>query len=249
MSKDVDIIFAGQSIPDALAAEGVDFGVMDIEGEGLLGSENQSDDRPGTDGHRLVDSNLPARTIIVSYSLQVASEASHEALTDRLAIERLLNGLLHRPGLSRLEFSHMDGYFMARLSALPKATRYAHMFQGAIEFYAPQPFLYGPEHTTEPNGGVLTVETNHHVEPVILWETDQQVGAVWIEVDGKRLTIDTQISAGQQIRIDCARKETRVGGVLNVVNIHGEYPKVRDGSVVTTSPGGDMSFTYQERWI
>ena len=124
------------------------------------------------------------------------------------------------------------------------------MFQGALEFTCPQPFLYvDQEHTVSPSGGTVAIESNHYVEPVILWETSSTVGAAWIEVDGERLTIDTQISGGQQIRIDSARKETRVGGVLNVENIHGTYPQVRDGSTVETSPGGSLSFTYQERWI
>lgn len=251
MSRDVDVSFAGRSIADALADEGVDFGVMDTEGEGLIGAVVRGSDRPGSPGRRWVDTQLPDRLITVHYSLSVASEASHDALEDRLRIEGLLNGLLHTGRApARLEFSHLPGYFLARLVDAPKAVRYAHILQGSLIFECPQPFRYvDQEHTTSPSGGTVAIESNHYVEPVILWETSSTVGAAWIEIDGERLTIDTQTSGGQQIRIDCARKETRVGGVLNVENIHGTYPQVRDGSVVSTSPGGEMSFTYQERWI
>jgi hypothetical protein len=93
------------------------------------------------------------------------------------------------------------------------------------------------------------VGSNYFVDPVIVWETSTTHGAPHIEVDGQRLTVDTQVSAGQQIRIDSARKETRVGGVLNVENIHGTYPRLFDGSTITTSPGGNLQVQYQARWI
>lgn len=249
MSEQADFMFAGQSITQAMAAEGWDFGITGIDGEGLLGADLQTGARPGSDGDRLIDRNLPSRLITVSYKLQVASAISHDALTEQARAERLMNGLLNRPGLAQLEFSHQDGYFNAALDHVAKGTRWAHLHTGTLVFYCPQPFLYGPNRTTTPSSGTVSIESNHYVEPVILWETSSQVGAAWIEVDGHRLTIDTGISSGQQIRIDCARKETRVGGALNVENIHGVYPRVFDGSTVETSPGGSLSFQYRERWI
>lgn len=247
--SDLDFTFRGESITDALAAEGWDFGITGIEGEGLLGADLQTGSRPGSDGSRLIDSNLPSRMIAVHYRLKVAGDISHDALTEQATAEQVMNRLLHRPGLSELVFSHRDGYFMAALSGMGKTANYAHMHTGTIEFYCPRPFLYGDEVTTTPSGGSVSVNSNYYVEPVIIWELSEDVGAAWIEVDGQRLTIDTGISAGQQVNIDCARKETRIGGILNVENIHGTYPRLFDGSSVSTSPGGEITFSYRERWI
>lgn len=246
----LNVSFGGQSITEEMAKLGLDFRVMDTDGEGLIGSKLKIEDRPGSDGNRLVEDDLPSRPITVSYSVRVAPEASHDALTQRLSVEQKLNGLIHRPGLSRLEFSHLDGYFMAKLSEAPRPLRLANLLQGSLVFHCPRPFRYvDQEHSATPANGQLSIASNTYVKPTIIWTTGAAVGAAWIEVDGNRLTIDTGISEGQQIRIDCERKETWVGGILEVENIHGTYPKVWDGSKVTTSPGGELSFNYDERWI
>lgn len=249
MSEQADFTFDGQSITEALAGVGWEFGITGIDGEGLSGMDLQIAPRPGADGDRLIDQNVPSRRIVVDYTLTVAAGISHEALVSQGQADRLLNRLLIRPGLARLEFSHQQGYFNATLEQLSKPARWAHFYQGQIVFYCPQPFLHGSNRRVSPSSGTVSIDSNHYVEPVILWTTSSAVSAAWIEVDGHRLTIDTGISSGQQIRIDCARKETRVGGVLNVENIHGVYPKFYDGSTVETSPGGSLEMRFQERNI
>ncbi|WP_162320391.1 distal tail protein Dit [Nesterenkonia haasae] len=252
MADDVDIRFGGESINQVLADEGYEFSVNGITGDRLLGSSLEVAGQPGRDGDRLIDKNLPSRTITVTYTLQVDKEASHEALEKHAEAEQILAGLLHRPGLAELEMSHRDGYFRAEFEGASKSSDYAHMHQGTLTFFCPQPFLYGSSLTTTIAGGLVAVDSNYYVEPVIIWTTNQSVGAAWIEVDGERLTIDTGISSGQQIRIDSQRMETRIGGVLNVENIGlpGEpYPVIRDGSSITRSPGGSIEFRYQARHI
>lgn len=140
---------------------------------------------------------------------------------------------------------------MAEAGAISVAGRWEHFLKGTIEFVCPSPFLHGSTRTVG-RGSVNRVEvnSNYFVEPVILWRTRIGYGAPHIEVDGKRLTIDTQVGEGQQIRIDSARKEVRIGGVLEVEHIHGTFPQLFNGSEVTIVPGGtDISFQYQERWI
>ncbi|WP_258933192.1 hypothetical protein [Nesterenkonia pannonica] len=249
VAEDVEITYAYQSINEAMADEGAEFTVNGISGDGLLGSELGIRDAPGRDGDVLIERTLPSRTVTVAYTLKVAKEASHAALTEHRRVESVLNGLMSRRGLVELELSHLDGYFMAAEGGLSKSSDYAHMHQGTMTFYCPKPFLYGSTVTTTIAGGLISVGTNHFVQPVIVWTTSSTVGSAWIEVDGVRLRVDRQISEGQQIRIDCERMETRVGGVLNVEDIKGSYPQVRDGSSVSRHPGGPIEFRYQERWI
>lgn len=252
MADDVDIRFGGESINQVLADEGYEFTVNALSGDRLLGSTLDIASQPGRDGDRLIDKTLPSRSITVTYTLKVANEASAEALERHADAEQLLAGLLHRPGLADLEMSHRDGYFRAEFEGASKSADYAHFHQGTLTFVCPKPFLYGSFLVTTIAGGLVAVDSNYYVEPVIIWTTNQSVGAAWIEVDGERLTIDTGISSGQQIRIDSQRMETRIGGVLNVENVGlpGEpYPVIRNGSTVTRSPGGTIEFRYRARHV
>lgn len=246
----VAVTVGGVNLIEYFADAGHELIIQNILGRDPVEEVIQSEERPGAPGDRFIESRLPSRQITIPYGLYSDGwDNMNEGSAARREAGRMMGRIVSR-GLQRLEFDDQDGgYYMAKATNAEGDSFMPYLGRGTLTFYCPQPFLYGPEHTTSPSGGQLSIESNYHVEPVILWTTDQQVGAAWIEVDGKRLTIDTQISAGQQIRIDCARKETRVGGVLNVENIHGTYPQVRDGSTVETSPGGSLSFTYQERWI
>lgn len=249
VADNYDFTFNGTPIGGTVSATGVQFTVSRVEGAGLHGMSVQTAERPGGDGSRLIDSHLSERVIQVQFTLETGLQMSHESMVALDEAERALHGLLYRSGLSELRFPHQGGYFLAKPGGISVDARWEHLLKGTLEFVCPAPFLYGVERTVSPSGGRVQVESNYFVEPVILWTTSASSGAPRIEVDGKRLTIDTQVSAGQQIRIDSARKETRVGGVLNVENIHGIYPQVYDGSTITTSPGGTVQIQYQERWI
>ncbi len=232
----------GVDLAAAMAAEGHAIKITNVAGRDPVEEEIESDGRPGADGVRLVDHYLPAREVAVSYRLEFTDSA------DQQRAARLLGKLIGY-GVQRCEFSDQDGHYQALVRHRPDdRSRTPRSVRGELLLYCPQPFLYGEERTTSPAGGVVEVETNRYVEPVILWTLDADVGAAWVEVDGERLTIDTGISSGQQIRIDCSRQETRVGGVLNVENINGVYPQMRDGSTIETSPGGSLSITYEARY-
>lgn len=233
----------GVDIIDAFDQAGHEFIIKNILGRDPVEASIQTTDRPGAAGERLIDSQPPAREITVPYGL-FSDDSEH-----RREAGRLLARIMGR-GLQRIEFSDQGGsYYMATVRNVEGESAMPYLGHGELVLHCPNPYLLGQERTVSPSSGQLSVATNRFVEPVILWTTDQQVGAAWIEVDGERLTIDTGISEGRQIRIDCARKEVRVGGVLNVENVHGVFPQVADGSTVATSPGGELSFTYQERWL
>src|SRR5699024_9008847 len=128
-----------------------------------------------------------------------------------------------------LVVDHRDGYFLATAGRVSVDVRYEHFLKGTLEFVCPSPFLYGSDRTAvRGSGNRVPVESNYFVEPTILWTPRITYGAPHIEVDGKRLTIDTQVSANQQIRIDSARKEVRIDGVLEVEHIRGVFPQLYD---------------------
>lgn len=231
----------GTDIVQAMSDAGYLFTIEGISGRDPVEAEQQTAARPGSDGVRLIAETLPDREVKVDYSLVADDEQS------RRDAGRLLGRLIGR-GVQRVEFSDQDGHYNGTTRNV-EGEQWPRFGRGELITFCPQPFLYGDEVTVSPSNGTVSIDSNHYVEPVILWTTSSAVGAAWIEVDGHRLTIDTGISSGQQIRIDCARKETRVGGVLNVENIHGVYPRVYDGSTVETSPGGSLEMTYRERWI
>lgn len=238
----VSLSIGGVDLVEAMADEGHSLLLSNIGGRDPLRKEIQSASRPGASGSRFISATLPAREISVKYTLISNSRSAREAAG------RLLGRLLGF-GLERCEFTDQDGYYMAVASNEEAADQRPTYGDGTIRLWCPQPFLYGDETSSTPSGGLLLVNTNYFVEPEIRWTLSDSVGAAWVEVDGQRLTVDTGISEGQQVRIDCARKEVRVGGVLNVENISGVFPRVRDGSTVTTSPGGSLTFNYQERQI
>lgn len=231
----------GVNIVEAMADEGHRLVLKTPTGRDPLDKEIQSKGRPGSSGERLTDVSLPSRTIGVEFNLISSDRA------ERLKAGRLLGRLMGH-GLREVEFDDDDGNYYLGVVSNNEGDQWLRFGRGELRIFCPQPFLYGDEETTTPAGGVLLVESNYYVEPVILWRVDDQVGAAWIEVDGYRLTIDTGMSEDQQISIDCARKETRIGGVLNVENIRGVYPRVFDGSTIETSPGGTINMTYQARW-
>jgi len=250
VADNLDFTFGGQSIKQLLADEGVLFNIRSITGDGLLGAAPVLVDRDGADGARLNSSHLPSRSVVVEFDIATGGTVDHDALVVQAAVERIVNGVLHRPGLAELRLSYRDGYFLATAGDVPDVSKLMNAQSGSIEFVCPSPFLYGWDEVTSPfENGVVRVHTNYFVEPVIVWTLSAAHGAPFIEVDGRRLTVDTQVSSGQQVRIDCARKEVRVGGVLNVENIDGVFPQLRDGSTIVTSPGGSVEIQYQERWI
>lgn len=251
MSDDLTVTYNGVNLAQRLKAlHDVDFAVVSIDGDGVHGAVNRTVTLHGSDGDRRVDTAIPARTIGIGYRMDTGRQISHDALKVLTEAEQTLNQILHRPGKpARLVLSHRDGHFLAQPGQVGRANHWAHYSTGVIEMQCHTPFLYGVQRTVSPSGGTVTIRSNYFVEPVILWTTSTAVGAAWIEVDGQRLTIDTGISAGQQVRIDSTRKETRVGGVLDVENVKGVYPRMYDGSTITTSPGGTLNITYTERWI
>src|SRR5690625_2050165 len=224
------------------------FTVTGVSGAGLLGPVVRLAERSG-DGSRLISTELPERVIAVSFSLKTGHSISVDTMSILDDAERALSGIFAKPGLHELRFPHQNGYFLATAGEVQVTGRWGHYLKGVIEFLCPSPFLYGEQRTIETSGGTVTVGSNYIVEPVILWRTSNTHGAPHIEVDGQRLTIDTQVGGGQQIRIDTSRMETRIGGVLNVEHIRGTYPRIFDGSTITTSPGGTLSIQYQERWV
>lgn len=246
----VAVSVGGVNLIDYFADAGHELIIQNILGRDPVEEVIQSEERPGGEGERFIESRLPSRQITIPYGLYSDNwEDMREGSAARRSAGRMMGRIVSR-GLQRLEFDDQDGgYYVAKATNTEGDSFMPYLGRGTLTFYCPQPFLYGEEVTVSPSSGTVSIDSNHYVEPVILWTTSSSVGAAWIEVDGHRLTIDTGISSGQQIRIDCARKETRVGGVLNVENIHGVYPRVYDGSTVETSPGGEISFSYRERWI
>jgi hypothetical protein len=241
--------YGGENLATLLERLGVRFTVLEVAGAGVLGRYVHTVNNLGGDGARRLDAHLLERRIYVHYKLETLSPINHDSLVLQAEAEALINRVLHGHGLAELRVSFRDGYFVAEPDEVAVHRQLAHYQSGTITFVCPSPFLWGEFRTVEPSGGRVQVESNYFVEPVIVWTTDTTHGAPHIEVDGTRLTVDTQVSGGQQIRIDSARKETRVGGVLNVENIHGVYPRLFDGSTLTTSPGGDVTVQYQARWI
>ncbi|MBP2317407.1 distal tail protein Dit [Nesterenkonia lacusekhoensis] len=247
--RDIDIRFNGNSVNEVLEDEGFRFGVRNIEGEGLIARDPHTVDLPG-DGSRWVDTRVGPRQITIEYQAQAGKSPGHDAMEEQARLEEVLQGVLFSDAPRPLRFSHQHGLFRGTLQALGKTQNHAHMHVGTMTFLCPDPFRYGDQETLEPDAeGVVNVLTNYYVEPVLTWETTEAVGSAWVAVDGRRLTIDTAVSAGQQIRVDARRMETRVGGVLNVEDVRGRYPRLRPGSVLTTNTGGTISVSYERRWL
>lgn len=247
--RDIDVRFNGNSVAEVLEAEGFRFGVRNISGEGLISRNPHAVDLPG-DGSRWVDTRVPARQVSVEYQAQAGRRPGHDAMEDQARLEEVLQGVLFSDQPRPLRFSHQQGLFRGTLQELSKTQNHAHMHVGTMTFLVPDPFRYGDQETVEPDAdGVVDVQTNYFVEPVLTWETTETVGSAWVAVDGRRLTIDTGVSAGQQIQVNAARMETRVGGVLNVENVRGHYPRLRPGSVLTTNTGGTISVSYTRCWL
>lgn len=234
------VVYDGSDITSVLAPVGVY--VESIERGLGVSPDNVSVRRSGSDGSRFVRTSLPSRTITIGIAISAPTN-----IDARLAEEQLI-AKLFRSEPRDLEFSDQMGAYRAVLDSVAVASPSQSLSKGSITFLCPDPFRYGQPRVVAGTGSVVG-HTNWYVEPVWTVQPPNNSNPVKLSVDGVEIEIAATIpSAG--VTFDSSRRETRVGGTLKVIEVSGEYPVLKENSVISVVPvGSTITGAYTERWL
>lgn len=200
--------------------------------------------RVANDGSRFVRADLPSRTIDLTIGVYAKTAAFARD------VENVLKQQLFRQEPCPLSFSDETGTYYAILSDVSVDSPLDRWSTGTITFTCPDPFRYGSAKTiTDISSSLTNVGTNWYVLPEIEVKPPNNSNPVKVDIDGQEIVIAATIPSSGVV-FDSAIRETRVGGVLKVTEVSGEYPSLREGSVVTvTPPASAITLSYTERWL
>lgn len=240
----VTATYASQDLAAVLGAQGR-VTISNVTGRSLLPLAVSTANSIAYDGDRFVDAKLPSREIGVELSiLGDGTEATARAH------ERAIQGALLSRTPQRLEFSDQpDRWYEGILSGASVSQGGKSWLTGLATFECPRPFLYAAPVTEAVLDGEHDSQTNWYVEPAWRVQVGTGVSGFTLTVDGVAYEYDGALASSAVVTIDTARRETRVGGQLRVMEASGVYPVLTAHSEVALSVPGSISVEYQPRWV
>lgn len=239
----ISVTFDGVDLVESLRSAGADAHVTGISGRVGLAMDVTTQRLAGADGSRLVEATLPERTIVVSVAVWSSSRTVQES------VQRLLDGMVHRHELARLDFSDQDGHYEAILADASVGLELPTVLTVKLSFLCPDPFLVGSGVTVTVADGAVDIETNYLVRPVLTVVSGSDLSGLTLTVNGADFVFDAAVPSGQALVIDSVACETRLAGTLKVLEVSGEYPVLGASNTITASDPVTISVAYTPRWV
>ena len=241
--------FNAVDVADFLESHGYFFKVTNTTGRELIQQDHTLTSVSGVDGARLLDTLLPTRTITVDYTVR------SDTYLDLRKLDDLLGQLFIGDQTKRLSFYDQEGYYDAIYESKDVSFETDIIQQGTLTFTCPKPFRYAngitiPSTSVNSGGTKIDVSTNYQVEPVLSFRLNSSASSLTITVGTHRLTLSEDIASGATVVVDTGKAEVRVGNVVKVLELSGEFPVFYSGeNNISTNVNTTLTGTYTEIYV
>lgn len=241
--------FNAVDVADFLDSHGYFFKVTNTTGRELIQQDHTLTSVSGVDGARLLDTLLPSRTITVDYTVR------SDTYLDLRKLDDLLGQLFIGDQTKRLSFYDQEGYYDAIYESKEVSLETDIVQQGTFTFTCPKPFRYAkginiPTTSVNSSGVKIDVATNYQVEPVLTFKLNSSATSLTITVGSHRLTLSEALSSGATIVVDTGKAEVRVGNVIKVLELSGEFPVFYSGeNNISTNVNTTLTGSYTEIYV
>lgn len=242
--------FDGVNIKEAMQQRGFLFIVTNTTGRGMLGHETVTASSSGVDGERLLDATLPSRDIEVEFTIK-----ADNLLKLREAEDLLTTLLLHKTE-KPLHFEDQKGTYTVIVTSFDTSLETDRIKQGSVTFYCANPFRMGDTVTLPSTEYVatvpqeITVNANYTTEARIEVKLLGGAGKVELKVNDSVIKYEPKqvISGTSTVVFDSEKLEVRVGGILKVLEVTGDFPLFKSGvNVITVNVPSLLTIKYTER--
>lgn len=247
----IQTVFNGHNLDKEL----VGFRTLTVSGRGLLGRTNTTSTIPGRDGVLFEESVLPPRQITVKFQLIAESNVSFRQAFNQL------NLLLHTQNASLLSFTDEPEYsFYAQLQDVDHIEENSNQTIASFSFICYDPYKYkrAQSQTGTTN---LTIATMGNAKTLLPTKPDKitcrpssttSKVVVTNTTTGKKIVVNTSVSSGQEltiellsdypIKVNSQNKTADLDFVASDLDFY-----IKQGDLITMSPGGALSVSVRER--
>ena len=241
--------FNAVDVADFLDSHGYFFKVTNTTGRELIQQDHTLTSVSGVDGARLLDTLLPSRTITVDYTVR------SDTYLDLRKLDDLLGQLFIGDQTKRLSFYDQEGYYDAIYESKEVSLETDIVQQGSLTFTCPKPFRYAkgvtiPSTSVNSTGATLNVNTNYQIEPVLSFKVNASAPTLTITVGSHRLLLEEAVTSATTVTVDVSKAEVRVGNVVKVLEISGEFPIFYSGeNTIKTTVNTTLTGSYTEIYV
>ena len=242
---------------NSLSLDGVDLSVY-----GLIVNVSNLPVSQTTAITTLQDKGFAGRSSLITKTISLEASITGSALTNLLSNLENIKKILNNREVVKLILDVLnDRYWEVRFQSLEGKIISPTVWQGSLEFIAPNPLAYDTNLTensyavnADPKTIIETVGGTADTEPIYTLTAGEDLTnvAIKIENDGKALTWTGSLLNGQKLEVDVEHWVVKKEGTADMV-ISGEFPHLvpGDNNIQVTNFGilGTLKIVYRNRFI